>query len=82
MVNVEYEPSFQKELQKIKDAGLREKAKKQIAKIMGSLERGKPMRYARKGTREVYMLPFRLSYSYNNEENLVIFLGIYHKDNQ
>jgi len=49
---------------------------------MGFPKIRKPVRYARKGTREVYIPPFRLSYSYNKEENPVIFLEIYHKDEQ
>lgn len=38
------------------------------------------MRYARKGTREVYISPFRLSYKYEN--NVLTFLDLYHKDEQ
>ncbi len=40
------------------------------------------MRNIRKGTRELYVKPFRLSYLYDEEKNLIIFLSFYHKDNQ
>lgn len=40
------------------------------------------MRYARKGTREVYLKPFRLSYAYIKEENKIILLDLYHKKKQ
>ena len=40
------------------------------------------MRYARKGTRELYISPFRLSYLYLKEEDKIIILDLYHKDGQ
>ena len=49
------------------------------------------MKSNRKGTREVYVSPFRLSYAYflsDDEEDLgkeiykLVFLDLYHKDNQ
>ncbi len=42
----------------------RDKVKKKIQKIITNPEVGKPMRYGRKGTRELYIKPFRLSYFY------------------
>ncbi|MBS3111752.1 type II toxin-antitoxin system RelE/ParE family toxin [Candidatus Woesearchaeota archaeon] len=80
MVNVVYDPLFEKKVRKIKDTLLKEKVKKQIIKIINSPETGKPMRFSRKGTREVYIKPFRLSYLY--EEDKIIFLDLYHKDEQ
>ena len=59
-----------------------EKVKKQIAKIIAFPEIGKPMMYSRKGTREVYISPFRLSYAYIEKEDKVVFLDLYHKDEQ
>lgn len=75
-----FEASFQKTIEKIKDTILKEKVKKQIQKIIENPEIGKPMRYARKGTRELYIPPFRLSYACY--ENKIIFLDLYHKDKQ
>ncbi len=40
------------------------------------------MRYGRKGTREVYVKSFRLSYMFVKEEEKIVFLDIYHKDEQ
>jgi len=82
MVNVVYGSDFEKTVRKIKDNSLKEKVKKQIARIIESPETGKPMRFSRKGTREVYIPPFRLSYAYIKEEDKIIFLDLYHKDEQ
>lgn len=40
------------------------------------------MRYTRKGTRELYVGSFRLSYEYLKEEEIVYILDLYHKDEQ
>ena len=68
MVTVGYDPSFEKKVRKIKDQLLKLKVKKKIFKIIDSPEIGKPMKYSRKGTREVYSPPFRLSYLYLKNE--------------
>jgi mRNA-degrading endonuclease RelE of RelBE toxin-antitoxin system len=81
MVDVEITPHFQKAVSKIDNAP-RIKALKQIEKIKNNPEIGKPMMYARKGTRELYIPPFRLSYAYLPEEDRIIFLDLYHKDEQ
>ena len=73
---------FEEVLFKIKDNLFRIKIEKQIKKIINDPEIGKPMKHDRKGTREVYIKPFRLSYAYLKNENLIIFLNIYHKKNQ
>ncbi len=78
---VEYNPDFERIIKKI-DNTIKEKVKKQIIKIIENPEIGKPMQYARKGTREVYIKSFRLSYAYVPEENKIIFLDLYHKDGQ
>lgn len=80
MLSVDYGQHFLKLVCKIKDPLTKEKVKKQIAKIVENPETGKPMRYARKGTREVYVLPYRLSYLYLKDR--IIFLDLYHKDEQ
>ncbi|MDP2908089.1 MAG: type II toxin-antitoxin system RelE/ParE family toxin [Nanoarchaeota archaeon] len=82
MVVSEFSPKFEKTIKKIRDQDLKDKLKKQIEKIINNPEIGKPMKYARKGTREVYIPPFRLSYSYLKNENKIIFLALYHKDEQ
>lgn len=80
MLEVKYEPEFLKRIEKIKDGLFKEKVKKHVAKIIEFPEIGKPMMYVRKGTREVYIGQFRLSYAFLN--NKIIFLDLYHKDKQ
>ncbi|MBI3333906.1 type II toxin-antitoxin system RelE/ParE family toxin [Candidatus Pacearchaeota archaeon] len=64
------------------DKSILEKVEKLIIKLLYSPETGKPMRHDRKGTREVYVPPFRMSYRYDKPRDILIFLDIYHKDNQ
>ena len=66
----------------MKSNSIKERIKNQIKKILENPEIGKPMRYARKGTRELYTGSFRLSYAYLKNENKIIFLDLYHKDEQ
>ena len=87
MLTIEHSQQFISLLRKIKNKADKNKAdqdriKKQICKIVENPDTGKPMRYARKGTREVYVGSFRLSYAYLLEENKLIFLNLYHKDKQ
>ena len=82
MVTAEFDPAFQKLFSKIKDPVLKEKIIKYIMKLKVTPELGKPMRYTRKGTRELYIPPFRLSYLYIKEEDKVVILDLYHKDEQ
>lgn len=82
MVTVQFHPSFRGNFSKIKDAQLREKILKQIAKIKNHPDIGKPMRHDRKGSRELYIQPYRLSYLYLREESLVKIIALYHKDEQ
>jgi len=58
------------------------KITKQIEKIIYKPEIGKPMRYGRVGSREVYVSHFRLSYIYNKNNDEMVLLSIYHKDKQ
>jgi len=82
MLTVEYTDDFLKTIRKIKDASIKEKIKTQVAKILEHPETGKPMRYARKGTRELYIGSYRLAYAYYKEEKKIILLDLYHKDEQ
>jgi len=82
MLDIYYKKDFLKVISKIKNDTIKRKIKKQIEKILENPEIGKPMRYSRKGSREVYVAPYRLAYSYNSSENKIIFLDIYHKDKQ
>ena len=81
MVKYTYVPKFQKTFKKL-DNSLKIRIKKLVNKIIENPEIGKSMKYNRKGTREVYARSFRLSYSYDNDADELIFLTIYHKDEQ
>jgi mRNA-degrading endonuclease RelE of RelBE toxin-antitoxin system len=82
MLNVEYKDEFLKFIGKIKHQEMKVKTKKQIEKIVENPEIGKPMQYGRKGTREIYISPYRLAYAYYPDDERLIFLAIYHKDEQ
>ncbi len=81
VTSVEYHKIFKKQVSKL-DNTLKNKIKKQIHKIIDDPEVGKTMQYARKGTLELYIPPFRLSYKYIKNEDKVILLAFYHKDEQ
>ncbi|MFP4402505.1 MAG: type II toxin-antitoxin system RelE family toxin [Candidatus Nanoarchaeia archaeon] len=82
MVEVRYDSHFKKKISKIKDSSLKNQVLKQIEKIVINPEIGKPMKFERKGTREVYIKPFRLVYSYDKEILVILFLDLYHKKEQ
>ncbi len=82
MVKSVFHHSFEKIFSKIKDKSIKEKLVKQFCRIRDNPEIGKPMMHDRKGTREIYVHPFRLSYVYIKEESKIIFLDLYHKDEQ
>ncbi|MBD3203672.1 type II toxin-antitoxin system mRNA interferase toxin, RelE/StbE family [Candidatus Woesearchaeota archaeon] len=82
MLDIEYKSNFLKKIKKIKDNSLKEQIKKQVEKVIENPKVGKPMRYSRKGTRELYISPYRLAYAYIEQNNKLIFLDVYHKDKQ
>ena len=82
MVNIFFTSEFKNIFSKLKDKLLKERIIKQLEKIKEDPEIGKPMRNIRKGTREMYIGSFRLSYEYLKDRNIVYILDIYHKDEQ
>ena len=82
MVRIEFDGHFKKTISKIKDSLIRERIERLITKIKNNPQVGKPMRHNRKGTRDVYLPPFRLSYAYNKNTDVIIILDLYHKDEQ
>jgi len=78
MVEIIYTDIFSKEFHKIKDHLLKEKIKKQLQKIIENPEIGKPLRYNLKGERSIYIKPYRLVYSF--QENTIILLKFHHRD--
>jgi len=82
MVTVAYGASFERTIRTIRDVTLKERLKAQIIRTVNNPEIGKPMRYSRKHTREVYISPYRLSYCYDRKKDLLVFLALYHTDEQ
>ena len=82
MVEVAWDENFEKTVSKIKDYSLKTKIIKQIRKLKENPHLGKPMRYSRKGTRELYVKPYRISYAYFKKEDTLVLLDLYHKDEQ
>jgi len=82
MVKIDFDEHFKKIISKIEDISIKERIEKLIIKIKNNPQVGKPMKHNRKGTREVYLPPFRLSYAYNRNNDTIIILDFYHKDKQ
>jgi mRNA-degrading endonuclease RelE of RelBE toxin-antitoxin system len=58
---------FERELRKLRDKTLKERAKDQIEKKLDNPETGKPLRFALKGERSVYVPPYRLIHAMQGE---------------
>ena len=89
-IKIKRDKKFEKSF-KNADNSYKIKIRKQMTKIIENPTIGKPMRNTRKGTREVYVSPFRLSYAFylsDDEEDegkgiyKLVFLDLYHKDRQ
>jgi len=80
VVKVIYDIHFKKDFKKIKEKTTKDKIIKHIIKIKDNPGVGKPLRYGRKGTRELYIPPFRLSYTF--KDGIVYIIALYHKDYQ
>jgi len=76
MVEVVYTEKFEREFRKT-DKSIKEKAQKQIKKIMIDPEIGKPLKFNLKGERTVYVKPFRIIYAFFN--NTIYFLRFEHR---
>lgn len=79
MVEIRFDKKFTIIFSKLNNF-MKKKIIKQIEKISENPEVGKPMRYERKGTRELYIKPFRLSYL--KDKDHVYILDLYHKKKQ
>jgi len=82
MVKLDFDENFKRAISKIKDGLIRERIEKLLFKIRDNPEIGKPMMHGRKGAREVYLPPFRLSYAYDKKNDIIVILDFYHKDKQ
>lgn len=81
MVTINYDSQFHEAVSNL-DNSYKIRVKKQIKKIISNPLVGKPMKHNRKGTREVYISPFRLSNVYDEQNDTLLFLDVYHKDKQ
>lgn len=63
MVEIIWTDTFKDEVQKIRDNSVKERVRKQIAKLVDNPEVGKPLRFDSKGERTIYIKPYRLIYS-------------------
>ncbi|MBI2631574.1 type II toxin-antitoxin system RelE/ParE family toxin [Candidatus Pacearchaeota archaeon] len=82
MVKIDFDEHFKRTVSKIKNFSIKDRIEKLIIKIKNNLQVGKPMKHNRKGTREVYLQPFRLSYAFNKNNDTIVILDFYHKDEQ
>ena len=63
---------FDDDTKHIRDALMKERIKKQIAKITERPEIGKPLRFSLKGERTIYIRPYRLVYSISGETLILL----------
>jgi len=54
---------FDRELRKLRHKTVKDRVKEQIEKILDNPETGKPLRFAPKDERSVYVPPYRLIYA-------------------
>jgi len=81
MVKISFEVPFKKRYSNL-DTATKERVITQLEKLAANPQVGKPMRYDRKGTRELYVPPFRLSYYIDAENDRIVILDLYHKKQQ
>jgi len=81
MVEIRFSKEFTFIFSKL-DSFMKQKLIKQVKKISEKPKVGKPMRNVRKGTRELYLKPFRLSYEYIEKIDCIYILDLYHKRKQ
>jgi mRNA-degrading endonuclease RelE of RelBE toxin-antitoxin system len=58
---------FERELRKLRDKTIKDRVKDQIEKVLDNPETGKPLRFALKGERSVYVTAYRLIYAVQGE---------------
>jgi len=63
ITGVVWTKKFERELRKLRDGTIKDRVKEQIKKILDDPETGKPLRFALKGERSVYVPPYRLIYA-------------------
>ena len=66
-----FSEEFKKEFKKIKNKSIRLKIIKQLKKLGGIPESGKPLKYNLKGHRSVRIKPFRIIYRLEKEKIII-----------
>lgn len=69
---------FEQQFKKIKDRTTQDKIEKQIKKILKNPNVGKPLKHDLKGERTIYIKPFRLIYTV--QEDKLILLKFEHRN--
>ena len=82
MVKFIFGKKFQDTFSKLKDDVFKKRIINQLKKVEDNPEIGKPMMHNRKGTRELYIKPFRLSYIFSKSEGKIYVIDLYHKKKQ
>jgi len=81
MVEIVRKPAFEQAIKHIKDGKLKERIKKQLAKIIEEPEKaGRFLRYDRKLERKVYIPPFRLIFTYDKEKDVLFLIDFDKRD--
>jgi len=68
---------FEQNIKSVKDKSILKKLKTQIEKIRDEPETGKPLRHMLKGERTIYVKPYRLIYSV--DDDTLILLRFMHR---
>ena len=58
---------FERELRKLGDKTVKDRVKDRIEKMLDNPETGKPLRFALKGERSIYVPPYRLIHAVQGE---------------
>jgi mRNA interferase RelE/StbE len=77
--SIVYTQKFERDIKKVRDNSLKERAKDQIRKIAETPKVGKPLRYGLKGERTVRVKPYRLIYAIRGDT--LILLRFEHRKN-
>ena len=69
--NIIITQKFENDIKHVRDSAIKQKIKKQINKLVNFPNSGKPLKYALKGERTIYITSYRLIYSVSGD---VLFL--------
>ena len=67
-----YTQKFERDVKRLRDSLLKERLEKQINKVVGDPESGKPLRYGLKGEWTVRIPPYRLIYAVQGDRLILL----------